>query len=385
MRTVPWSAPLAYGTGHRTGLLDRCRAPTTISGVQDHPEDSERSDEEGNGENLPTGPESADGDAELPFPGAAGIDPEQPDPGCEHDWRNLHFLEDDEGLACLRCARAWAVDDGDSRDAVLTLWNSTRRAVEDLTLQQERLTRIVEEITGSVRCHWCHRWSDEHDEFVNVRSRRSCPEHLGQLLGEVVPADDDEIVAVRSWLCGVLETRPGDVYTAWLAEKAAVECPELVDDADATDLTIAGIGSRGLELPETWSLALKLPEHATVDNASTSVARLLDLPRPLSRPGRSLLLGALARAVRAWELGAPMDAEALTAVLLEAAPSGNRDRATVVLDLYREEMQVDGTVTGEMADDLVEALIGRAASEFSGLVPAAAPRPEDGESGLDPR
>lgn len=361
--------------------------PTTVGDVQDRPEDAEQEEGAGRGKAPEPGPEAAPDEApgELPFAGALGIDPEQPDPGCEHDWRNIHFLEDDEGIACLRCGRAWAVDEGDNRDAVLTLWSSTRRAVEDLTLQQERLTRIVEELTGSVRCHWCQRWSDEHDEFVNVRRRRACPEHLGQLIGEVAPAEEDDIAAVQAWLRAVLATRTGDVYTAWLAEKAAVECPEITDGTDAAHLSIDGIGGRGVELPEEWAHRLDLPTRTDVNTASTGVAKLLDLPYPISRPGRAFLLGTLARTLRAWETGAPLDAESLTATLMEAAPNGNRDRATVILDLYREEMQVDGTVTGEMADDLVEALIGRAASEFAGRATATREHPADVEGDPDPR
>jgi len=360
--------------------------------VAEHPANDDRDDrdaeeEQGASGSVPegSGRDSADFPGELSFIGALGIDPDQPDPGCEHDWRNLHFLENDEGITCLRCARAWAVDEGDSRDAVFTLWNSTRRAIEDLALQQERLTRIVEEITGNVRCHWCNRWSDDTDEFVAVQRRRACPEHLGQLLGEIAPADDDDLDTVRNWLRDALGTQGRDVYTTWLVEKAVVECPELTNSLDALHLTIDAVGGQEIELPAAWATPLGLPTSVTVNAISSGVAKLLDLPHPISRPGRAFLLGALARAVHAWELGVPLDAETLTATLMEAAPSGNRDRATIILDLYREEMQVDGTVTGEMADDLVEALIGRAASEFSGRAPAAPEPPEERSAQPDPR
>jgi hypothetical protein len=377
--TVPRCVIPAYGSGRGTWrLLDRWVPPTTVIDVQNHPDHTDPDEGEDRGEEQTHLESGSDEELHgvLPFTGALGVDPEQPDPGCAHDWRNLHFLEDDEGIACMRCGRGWVVDEGDSRDAVLALWNSTRRAIEDLTIGQERLTRIVEEITGSVRCHWCQHWSDDTDEFVTVGRRRACPEHLGQLLAEVAPAAEDDVARVQTWLRGVLETRGDDVYTAWLAEKAAVECPEIADGPNA--LTIDDIGGRGIALPVVWSDRLGLPTRTDVDTASTRVARLLDLPRPISRPGRSFLLGALARVLRSWEIGAPLDAEALTDILMEVAPSTNRDRATIVLDLYREEMQVDGTVTGEMADDLVEALIGRAASEFSGLATASETNPDAG-------
>jgi hypothetical protein len=319
---------------------------------------------------------------ELSFTGALGVDPDFPDPGCEHNWQNLHFLEDDEGLVCSRCRRAWAVDDEDTRDTVLTLWHATRRAVEDLKQQQERLNLIIEELTGARRCHWCQSWSDETGDFVEVNLRRCCPEHLGQFLGQVAPVDEDDLTTVRDWLGRLLAEKTTNVYAAWLAEKSVVECPELLDGApDNTDLTIEAIGQRTVELPVEWATRIGTAPRTNVNALSTNVARLLDLPYPTSRAGRAFLVGTLARALRAAEQSEPLDAESLTEALMEAVPSGNRDRATIVLDLYRDEMQMDGTVTGDMADDLVEALVGRAASEFSqppNGIPTAASR-------LDPR
>jgi hypothetical protein len=381
--TVPGRGGSAYGSRR---LLDRRALPTTVVVMQDgttpgHPgDDGEQQHEPPQPDR--TGEDSPDGE-ELPFAGALGIDPDFPDPGCEHDWRNLHFLEDDEGLVCSRCGRAWAVDE-DTRDTVLTLWHSTRRAVEDLALGQERLNRIIEELTGVRRCHWCQSWSDDTEDFVEVNFRRCCPEHLGQLLAQVAPADEDDLAAVRDWLGRLLTEKAADVYTVWLAEKSVVECPELLEGAtDSTGLTVEAIGQRTVELPAEWAARIGTVPRTSVNALSAKVARLLDLPSPTSRAGRAFLVGTLARALRAAEKGEPLDAESLTEALLEAAPSGNRDRATIVLDLYREEMQVDGTVTGEMADDLVEALIGRAAAEFAPLV--IHDTPETGPSDGDPR
>lgn len=303
-------------------------------------------------------------DEELPFAGALGVDPDLPDPGCEHDWRNLHFLEDDEGIVCGRCRRLWEVDDTDARDTVLTLWQSTRRAVEELTLRQDRLSRIIEELTGSARCHWCDSWGDDPDHLVVVQRRRVCPEHVGQLLSAVAPVDDDDLEDARGWILSALEENTHDLYVTWLAENAVVECPELA----AGPLAIEAIGARSVDIPAAWGARLGVGPRPNVNDLSTAVARLLELPAPTSRAGRAFLIGTLARALWAARLGDLLDAESLTGLLLEAAPSGNRDRATVVLDLYREEMQVDGTVTGEMADDLVEALLGRAGSELAPLV-----------------
>jgi len=369
--TVRHGGAAAYGAC----LLDMRRPGATVDGVQDHPDDGLpddglRADDSGGGP-APEG--------DLPFPGALGVDPEHPDPGCEHEWRNLLFLDEDEGLVCTRCGRDWALDEEDARDAVLALWHSTRRAVEDLHLRQERVTRIIEALTGTLRCHWCDRWSDDPDAFVAVGDRRGCPEHLGQLLAETVPADDGDVAVVTDWLTAALADDPGDVYPAWLAEKAAVEYPGLAGEGGPA----SGLGARRVVLADPWSGLLGTQPVLDVNAVARAVARLLELPAPTSRPGRALLLGTLALAVRAREQGGTANAEDLAELLLEAAPTGNRDRATVVLDLYRSEMQADGTVTGEMADDLVEALIGRAASEFAPAVIDATAT--DTPTGHDPR
>jgi hypothetical protein len=343
-------------------LLDSDRWYATVVGVQDWPGPDEHDDEPGSEEHA----EFEGGGGDLPFAGALGVDPEQPDPGCGHGWRNLQFLDEDEGIVCSRCTRAWSLED-DARDAVLTLWDSTRRALDELTLQQARLIRIIEELTGSAHCHWCGRWEEGPEGFVAISTRRVCPEHLGQLLAEVAPIDSEDIGAVRRWLGQNLATNEGDVYALWLVEKSVVECPELLHG----DFSVENIGNRTVELPPTWAEHLAVSTSSTVNTVSTAIASLLELPAPTSRAGRSFLLGTLARALWAARHEKALDADALTELLMEAAPSGTRDRATVVLDLYREEMQVDGTVTGVMADDLVEALIGRAGSELAPLLPRA--------------
>lgn len=301
-----------------------------------------------------------DDDLALWFEGASGVDPDTPDPGCQHDWRNLAFVEPDEGLVCTRCDRVWAVDNDDARDAMLSLWHSTRRGLLQLQQTQDKLVVLVEALTGKVRCHWCDDW-DDAERLVTIDRRRACPEHLGSLLGSVVPVDDDEIEHAFDWLCSQLRERPGDLYAYWLADKAALECPDLDDGPlDGFALGHAVVATRS-----PWREVLRLGDEATVNDVIAAVARLLELPRPASRPGRNLLLGVLARTEWALHPGSVLSDELLPAVLLDAAPSNNRDRATVVLDLFRHEMPVDGTVSGDMADDLVEALVHRAAAELA--------------------
>jgi len=336
-------------------------------------------DDESTGDGQPADAAPNDGSSDLSFVGALGVDPDQPDPGCEHDWQNLHFFEDDEGIVCSRCGKGWNVDDDDTRDAVLTLWNSTRRAVADVTVQLGIVNRIIEEITGMVRCHWCQQWTDDADRLVDLVGRRACPEHVGQLVGGVSPADPDETTAASAWLASMLVKGDGDIHAAWLAEKAAVECPDLA----VGDATIAAVGARTVALPAAWAQRLGITGTGTVDRVAIAVAGVLELPAPTSRAGRAFLLGTLALSLRATSTTAGQDAETLSEHLMEAAPTGNRDRATVILDLYRDEMQVDGTVTGEMADDLVEALLVRAAAEFAPLVLHATPRTDAADT--DPR
>lgn len=305
---------------------------------------------------------SFEGDDALWFEGAAGVDPDMPDPGCQHDWRNLAFAEGDDGLACTRCGRLWYVDDDDGRDALLSLWHSTRRGLAKLEQTQEKLVALVEALTGKARCHWCDRWDDE-DCLVVLAERRACPEHVGCLLGAVVPADDDELDYGFDWAAGMVLAQPTDLYSCWLADKTALECDAL--DRGALDAGL--LGQTIVVTQDPWRRVLQLPDEAPLNDIVAAVAVLLELPRPVSRPGRNLLLGVLARTAMVSDLKPLLGDDQLPDILLEAAPSTNRDRATVVLDLFRHEMPEDGTVSGDMADDLVEAFVHRAAGELASV------------------
>ena len=304
----------------------------------------------------------ADGDDTLWFEGAAGVDPDMPDPGCQHDWRNLTFTEGDDGLVCTRCGRLWYIDDDDGRDAMLSLWHSTRRGLAKLEQTQEKLVALVEALTGKARCHWCDRWDDEAC-LVVLGERRACPEHVGCLLGAVVPADDDELDHGFDWAAGMVLAQPSDLYSCWLADKAALEC----DALDRGSLDASLLSQNVVTTQDPWRSALRLGNEAAISDIVAAVAVLLELPRPVSRPGRNLLLGVLARTAMVSGLKPLMGDERLFDILLEAAPSTNRDRATVILDLFRHEMPEDGTVSGDMADDLVEAFVHRAAGELASV------------------
>jgi hypothetical protein len=143
-----------------------------------------------------------------------------------------------------------------------------------------------------------------------------------------------------------------------------VECDDIPEDPDLAEST----GEREVRTEGAWATLLGLDERSTINQLVRALCRLLELPVPVSRPGRTLLLGAVARAVRASEIRSLLDENILVEVLQEIVPSGNRGRATIVLDLYRGEIPEDGTLSGDMADDLVEALVVRMAAEFGNLL-----------------
>jgi hypothetical protein len=292
---------------------------------------------------------------------AEGVDPDTPDPGCVHEWQHIQFIDEEDGdLACQRCGRIWVVDE-DPREAVLALWQSSRLGIRRLQRTVERLAAVVETVTGTAHCHWCDIWKDDQDGLVALGTRHACPEHIGQLLASKSPAEENELAAARAWFRDLRDSR--DLYAAWLEEKAAVECPELTEE----DVEAEELGERIVATPGAWATLLGVGEATTVNQLVRATSRLLELPAPVSRPGRALILGCLARAQWAAALRSLMHEPILSEILQEAIPTENRERATVVLDLYRDDMPEEGTLAGDMADDLIEALVLRIAAELATL------------------
>jgi hypothetical protein len=297
----------------------------------------------------------------LWFDVAEGIDPDAPDPGCVHEWQHIQFLDEEDGdLACGRCGRVWIVEE-DPREAMLALWQSSRLGLRRMQHRLDRIAALLETVTGTLHCHWCDLWQDDTDALVPLGGRHACPEHIGQLLATKSPVDEREIAAARAWF-RVLRTDT-ELYAAWLDEKAAVECPELPEHENEAE----ELGERIVATNGAWATLLGVGEESTVNQLVRATSRFLELPTPVSRPGRALILGCLARTEWAADVRSLLNEQILSEILQEAIPTENRERATVVLDLYRDDMPDGGTLAGDMADDLIEALVLRISAELSTL------------------
>lgn len=307
-------------------------------------------------------PEEAPQDGRtLWFDIAEGVDPDAPDPGCVHEWQHIQFLDEEDGdLACGRCGRVWIVEE-DPREAMLALWQSSRLGLRRMQHKLDRIAALLETVTGTLHCHWCDLWQDDTDAVVPLGARHACPEHIGQLLATKSPLDERELAAARAWF-RVLRTDT-ELYAAWLQEKAAIECPELPEHENEAE----ELGERIVTTDGAWATLLGVGEKSTVNQLVRATCRFLELPTPVSRPGRALILGCLARTEWAADVRSLLNEQILSEILQEAIPSENRERATVVLDLYRDDMPDGGTLDGDMADDLIEALVLRISAELSTL------------------
>jgi hypothetical protein len=336
--------------------VDTDRDSPTVMGMQERPEDEQP------GEEVPTGDTGSPDGRTLWFDKAEGLDPGAPDPGCLHEWQHLSFSDDeDEDLLCHRCGRLWIVEE-DPREAMLTVWQSSRLGFHRISRRIDRLAGLLETMTGTVHCGWCDVWKEDGEGLVKLGSRHACPEHVGQLLSSLPEAEEEHEDAER-WLERLRANNPDDLYALWLHEKAVVECPELPESDTYAEL----VGEQTVRTEGAWATLLGLGDLATVNQVVRNVSRFLELPVPVSRPGRTLILGAIARGAWAAEIRSLLDETILTEILQEIVPTENRERATVVLDLYRGEIPEDGTLSGDMADDLVEALVVRMAAELGNL------------------
>lgn len=333
--------------------MDTPRPQATVHGMQDDP-DQEPTEAAGEDEEGRT----------LWFDKAEGLEPGAPDPGCLHEWQHLGFADNEgEDLACHKCGRLWEVPE-ETRDALLTVWQSSLLALRRIERKLSRQAALLETMTGTVHCHWCDLWKEAGDGLVTIGRRSACPEHVGQMLDSLDEVDDEDMAAVSSWLKTLAAENPDSAYATWLQEKAMIECDDIPEELDLAEST----GEREVRTEGAWATLLGLEERSTINQLVRALCRLLELPVPISRPGRTLLLGAVARAVRASEIRSLLDENILVEVLQEIVPTGNRGRATIVLDLYRGEIPEDGTLSGDMADDLVEALVVRMAAELGNLL-----------------
>ena len=295
---------------------------------------------------------------------ACGVDPDQTDPSCEHPYTHLGFDSDDNGLECALCGESWSTDG--STASVLAVWQSCRVALVEQRERNDALASVLASISGQTWCTHCGKWGVP-ELFVVLDGVALCREHVGSYYRlNYADVDDNSLV---QWLTSLVGERGCSVNDAWIIERVCSEYnPEISEYFNNTNS-----GDISVDLCAEVAETLKVDKNATIRNVANATARVLGLPIPASRPGRALVLGLLAKSYSTmldsysnFSNDAELDADELTIELHQAVPSRGIDRATAVLDLYRDEIQEDATVNGELADSLLEAL----AQSSAAILPA---------------
>lgn len=301
---------------------------------------------------------------ELWVSDACGVDPDRTDPSCEHPYTHLGFDADDNGLECALCGESWSTDN--STASVLAVWQSCRVAIVEQRERNDALSSVLASISGQTWCVHCGKWGVP-ELFVVLDEVTLCGEHVGPYY-RLNYADVDDESLVR-WLTSLIGEKGCSVHDAWLIERACSEYnPEISEYFDNVNS-----GSIRVVLCNEIKAILKIEKDTTIRNVANATAKVLGLPVPASRPGRALVLGLLAKSYSTTidsyynsNNGVELDSDALTIELHQTVPSRGIDRATAVLDLYRDEIQEDATVNGELADSLLEAL----AQSSAAILPA---------------
>lgn len=304
-------------------------------------------------------PYTGDEDDDIWFAPVTGSDPDTLDPGCVHFWENLTLTDEYDSLLCTKCGKVWTVYDDQARDALLTVWESTRMALARVTRRQDNMAALVGALIDSASCRWCETWTDV-DDLISLGDVRACPEHVGAVLDMTRPAEADEVTDARQWAESLFDTGTGDMYALWLVDKLLVDCPGI----QSGELNSRRISRAPVITSARWNSALGLETVTRVHEIVRSVAGFLNVAVPGSHAGRNLLLGILARAERTWSAATPTSAEEIEYALQVIVPVNGRDRATAVLDLLRHEMPDDASINGNMVDDMLDAFLQSTAEDI---------------------
>lgn len=295
---------------------------------------------------------------------ACGVDPDQTDPSCEHPYTHLGFDSDDNGLECALCGESWSTDG--STASVLAVWQSCRVAIVEQRERNDALASVLASISGQTWCVHCGRWGVP-EFFVVLDGVTLCRDHVGPYYRlNYADVDDESLV---QWLTSLVGEQGCSVDDAWIIERVCSEYnPEISEYFDNTNS-----GSIRVNLCDEVAATLEVEKDTTIRDVANATAKVLGLPMPASRPGRALVVGLLAKSYSTildsysnYSDLTELDADSLTIELHQTVPSRGIDRATAVLDLYRDEIQEDATVNGELADSLLEAL----AQSSAAILPA---------------
>lgn len=296
-----------------------------------------------------------DEEPELWVSDACGVDPDYIDPSCLHPHTHLILL-DDETLSCHLCETQWDADG----ESVPVIWRSFQIAITKSISRYDSMAAVLETITGQKCCAYCGKWGLA-SSYAALYGVHLCAEHIGDYC--LLNSDEDLDTELVSWMLSLTDSGL-DVESAWIVERIASEyrtdLHDYFDDVNSGDI------------PVTVDAALRhilgTEEETTIRDVSRAITKLLGLPDAASRHGRATIMGLLATGCGAVGQNPDIDDDTLTLELARALPTRGIRRATVVMDLYRDEIPFDVAVNGELADSLLEALAQSSAAVLGPLL-----------------
>jgi len=301
------------------------------------------------------GIDDSDEKPELWVGNACGVDPDNVDPSCRHPYASLVLL-DDSTLSCCLCGSQWDVDG----DSTIVLLGSFRVALAENEYRYQEMAKTLENITGQRHCAYCGKWGLE-SKYVAIYDLHLCPEHIGDYC--FCNNDDEQDAELVDWMMSTAEAGI-DLRTAWILERIASEYkPDLNDYFNNVNS-----GSIPVTVDDGMRKILGLGKRTDIRNISNATTALLGLPNAASRHGRATVLGLLATGFSAVEDNPFIDDDSLTVELAYALPTRGINKATVVMDLYRDEIPDGVLVNGELADGLLEALAQSSAAVLGPLL-----------------
>ena len=299
--------------------------------------------------------DDVDDEPELWVNDACGVDPDNIDPSCLHPHTQLILL-DDEVLSCCLCGTQWDADG----ECVPVIWRSLQVALADSAARYDSMAEILETITGQKHCTYCGKWGPA-STYAALCGIHLCREHVGDYcFVNSCEELDEELV---SWMLSLADSG-FDLGSAWVVERISSEyrtdLNDYFNDANSGDIPVAV--TSGLQR------ILSLEQEPTIRTISKAITKLLNLPDAASRHGRATIIGLLATGYHAVCIDPSIDDDTLTLELAKALPTRGIHRATVVMDLYRDEIPFDVSVNGELADSLLEALAQSSAAVLGSLL-----------------
>lgn len=301
------------------------------------------------------GSDNFDEELELWVSDACGVDPDNVDPSCRHPHTHLVLL-DDEILSCGLCGTQWDADG----ESVPVVWESFQTALTESKLRYDSMAAVLESITGQKHCAYCGEWGLA-SSYVALYGVHLCAEHIGDYC--FLNSDEDLDEELVNWMLSLVNSGL-NLEFAWVVERISSEyrtdLSDYFDDVNSGDTPV----TMDVDLLQI----LGSEQETTIRTIAKAVTKLLGLPDAASRHGRATVIGLLATGYSAVSKNPNIDDDTLTLELARALPTRGIHRATVVMDLYRDEIPFDASVNGVLADSLLRALAQSSAAVLGPLL-----------------